>query len=77
MIDAVLESIEQSPGERLRWLVLDYFKLPPWAEPGETDILWAAANMVLDMRRRGGKTGAGSNPAFDEAEFLRRKEGGA
>lgn len=73
--DSLLCSLAAAPMERLRWYVLDYFKLPPWAELSESDILWAAANMALDKRERTAGERADINGAFDESAFAARKEG--
>jgi hypothetical protein len=43
----------------------------------DRDCLFAAANMVIDLRRRDQGSRGGGNPAFDEARFKRLKEGGA
>lgn len=64
-----------SPMERLRWRVLDYFRLPPTAELAPENVLWCAANMVLDIKSGRGEREKAQNPAFDEERFDALREG--
>lgn len=79
--EALLGALKGDPAARLRWRVLCYFGCPPGGTEdrsmSDRDCLFAAANMVLDIRRKDQTEKAGGNPAFDEARFRRLKEGGA
>lgn len=78
--EKLLGALEDDPVSRLRWRVLCRFGCPPGGTDdrsmSDRDCLFAAANMVLDLRRGDIAEKAGGNPAFDEARFSRLKGGG-
>ncbi|MEG1633336.1 MAG: hypothetical protein RR314_04720 [Oscillospiraceae bacterium] len=74
MTERLLETLANDAMSRLRWLVTRQLCLSPQAELSDDACLWAAGNMVLDLRRAAG-TGGGANPSFDTEKFEELKEG--
>ncbi len=69
----LIEAAAADAMSRLRWRVIERFRLAPDTRLSDADCLWAAANMVLDARET---VGGGGNAAFDEGRFLTLKGGG-
>lgn len=76
--DTLISALDVDPVARLRWRVLEHFRVPPGCADdmamSDADALWAAANMVMDARLAGEEAGrsrpfpAGSEDGSGRAE---------
>ena len=78
--EEIISRLEANPFERLRWLVLSKFRVPPGSavarELSDEDFIFCGAHMVLDLRLscENPDLERGMNRTFDQERFSQLSE---